>query len=73
MAHPKFRGENFCRWPTNHEICESFLPQKFSAIHVQYLFFPSEQPTLHVHHIGSYSTIPADMLWSKHTAVVMRT
>ena len=29
---PKFRGENFRVQPQNREICESFLPQKFSAI-----------------------------------------
>ena len=29
---PKFRGENFRRRLSNREICESFLPQKFSAI-----------------------------------------
>ena len=29
---PRFRGENFRGWISNHEICESFLPRKFSAI-----------------------------------------
>ena len=29
---PKFRGENFCEMPHNHEIREGFLPRKFPAI-----------------------------------------
>ena len=32
MPHPKFCGKNFCDLPQNHEIRESFLPRKFSAI-----------------------------------------
>ena len=30
---PKFRGENLRESPQNREICECFLPQKFSAIY----------------------------------------
>ena len=30
---PLFRGENFRKWSKIHEICESFLPRKFPAIH----------------------------------------
>ena len=33
---PKIRGENFCVQPQNHEIHESFLPRKFSAIRYVY-------------------------------------
>ena len=29
---PKFRGENFRGWLYNREICECFLPRKFSTI-----------------------------------------
>jgi len=29
---PKFCRENFCEYPQNHKICESFLPQKLPTI-----------------------------------------
>ena len=32
MSHPKFHRENFCKWPQNFQICESFLPQKVSRL-----------------------------------------
>ena len=32
MPHPKFHRENFRVQSQNCEICESFLPQKFSAV-----------------------------------------
>ena len=31
---PKFCGENFHKYPQNHEICESFLLRKFTTIYI---------------------------------------